>query len=39
MAALSGLTLDGVKYHLHKLKTAGKIRHTGPARSDRWQKT
>ncbi len=39
MAALSGLTLDGVKYHLHKLKTAGKIRHTGPARSGRWQKT
>ena len=38
MAALSGLTLDGVKYHLQKLKAAGKIRHTGPARAGRWQK-
>jgi len=37
MAAILGITLDGIKYHLQKLKAAGKIHHTGPARSGRWQ--
>mgnify|MGYP001264481660 FL=1 len=37
MAAILGITLDGIKYHLQKLKAAGKIHHTGPARAGRWQ--
>ena len=37
MAAILGITLDGIRYHLQKLKAAGKIDHTGPARAGRWQ--
>jgi len=28
---------DNNAYHLQKLKAAGKIHHTGPARAGRWQ--
>jgi ATP-dependent DNA helicase RecG len=37
MAAILDITLDGIRYHLQKLKTAGKIHHTGPARAGQWQ--
>lgn len=33
------LTEDGVKYHLNKLKAAGKIRHVGPTKGGRWEAT
>lgn len=32
-----GLTRDGIKYHLSKMKQAGKIRHVGPMRGGRWE--
>ncbi|MDP2834974.1 MAG: ATP-binding protein [Pseudomonadota bacterium] len=31
------LTPDGVKYHLEKLKAAGRIRHVGPTKAGRWE--
>ena len=37
MALKIGITEDGVKYHLAKLKKAGIIRHLGPTRSGRWE--
>ena len=30
LAARLGITPDGVKYHLGKLRRAGRIRHVGP---------
>ncbi len=33
MALKIGITEDGIKYHLAKLKKAGIIRHLGPTRS------
>ncbi len=32
-----GIAPDGVKYHLGKLKEAGRIRHVGPTKKGRWE--
>jgi len=32
-----GITPDGVKYHLDKLRDAGRIRHVGPTKKGRWE--
>ena len=32
-----GITPDGVKYHLDKLRNAGRIRHVGPTKKGRWE--
>jgi ATP-dependent DNA helicase RecG len=32
-----GLTSDGIKYHLAKLKKAGQIRHVGPTNKGHWE--
>lgn len=37
LARQIGITENGVKYHLNKLKTAGKIRHVGPTKSGYWE--
>lgn len=37
MALKIGITEDGIKYHLAKLKKAGIIRHLGPTRSGHWE--
>ena len=37
LAERVGLTPDGVKYHLAKLKAAGVIRRVGSDRSGRWE--
>lgn len=37
LAEQTGLTPDGVKYHLNKLKAAGRIRHVGPTKAGRWE--
>jgi len=31
-----GVTPDGIKYHLEKLRKAGRIRHLGPTKKGRW---
>ena len=37
LAERIGLTRDGVKYHLGKLRAAGVIRRVGSARAGRWE--
>lgn len=37
MAEQIGITPDGVKYHLAKLRKAGIIRHVGPTKAGRWE--
>lgn len=37
LAALTGLTADGVKYHLNKLLAAGRLRHVGPTKGGHWE--
>ncbi|MDG9886099.1 transcriptional regulator [Pseudomonas sp. GD04058] len=32
-----GLTPEGIKYHLNKLRTEGVVRHMGPTKSGRWE--
>jgi len=32
-----GISEDGIKYHLDKLKAAGKIRHLGSTKAGRWE--
>jgi len=39
LAQAIGITADGIKYHLDKLKVAGKIRHYSPTKSGRWEVT
>jgi predicted HTH transcriptional regulator len=39
LAKAIGITPDGVKYHLDKLKAAGKIRHHGPTKAGQWEVT
>ena len=34
---LDGITEDGVKYHLNKLKDEGRVRRIGPDRGGRWE--
>lgn len=37
LAQRVGISESGVKYHLNKLKAAGKIRHLGPTKAGRWE--
>ncbi len=37
LAVLVGVTPAGVKYHLDKLRKAGRIRHVGPTKKGRWE--
>lgn len=37
LARQLGLSPDGIKYHLNKLRTAGTIRHVGPTKSGHWE--
>ena len=37
LAVALGLTRDGVKYHINKMKHDGVIRHMGPTRGGRWK--
>ena len=37
LAAATGLTTDGVKWNLDKLKKSGKIRRIGPDRGGHWE--
>ena len=37
LAERVGITPDGVKYHLDKLRTAGVIRHVGATKAGRWE--
>lgn len=37
LAVALGLTRDGIRYHLNKMKHTGAIRHVGPARGGRWE--
>ncbi len=32
-----GLTSDGIKYHLDKLRAEGRIRHVGPTKTGHWE--
>jgi ATP-dependent DNA helicase RecG len=34
---LGGITSDGVKYHLNKLKEIGVLRRVGPDRGGHWE--
>jgi ATP-dependent DNA helicase RecG len=37
LANALGMTRDGIKYHLTKMKREGVIRHVGPARGGHWE--
>lgn len=37
MAASIGISVDGIKYHLEKMKAAGVIRHTGSTKAGHWE--
>jgi len=37
LARQLGLSSDGVKYHLNKLRVSGTIRHVGPTKSGYWE--
>jgi ATP-dependent DNA helicase RecG len=37
LAQQVGITPDGVKYHLGKLREANRIRHVGPTKKGRWE--
>ena len=37
LATHVGITPEGVKYHLDKLRKAGRIRHVGPTKKGRWE--
>lgn len=37
LAGRIGISADGVKYHLGKLKAAGLIRHIGPTKKGHWE--
>lgn len=39
LAVAVGITPDGVKYHLDKLRKAGTIRHVGPTKAGHWEVT
>lgn len=36
MAEAIGISTHGIKYHLDKLKAAGKIKHIGPTKAGQW---
>ncbi|WP_420463855.1 ATP-binding protein [Candidatus Palauibacter sp.] len=37
LATRIGITADGVKYHLDKLRNAGRIRHVGATKKGHWE--
>ena len=37
LAAGTGITADGIKYHLTKLTESGRIRRVGPTRKGHWE--
>ena len=37
LAERLGITADGVKYHLNRLRAAGTIRHVGATKAGRWE--
>ena len=37
--AATGLSANGVKYHLNQLKQTGKLRRLGPTKGGRWEVT
>jgi ATP-dependent DNA helicase RecG len=37
LAQRLSISENGVKYHLNKLKAAGRIRHVGPTKAGRWE--
>jgi ATP-dependent DNA helicase RecG len=37
LATLVGISSDGIKYHLEKMKSAGYIRHVGPTKAGFWE--
>ena len=37
LAERIGITPDGVKYHLHKLREAGRVRHIGSTKKGQWE--
>lgn len=37
LAERIGLSADGVKYHLSKLRSEGRIRHVGPTKAGKWE--
>ena len=37
LAERVGITQDGVKYHLDRLRAAGVIRHVGATKAGRWE--
>ena len=37
MADRIGISADGIKYHLDKLKAAGRISHAGPTKAGHWE--
>ena len=32
-----GITSDGIKYHLDKMRASGRIRHVGPTKKGYWE--
>ena len=37
LAERIGITADGIKYHLTRLRAAGVVRHVGPTKGGRWE--
>jgi len=37
LAEKTGVSENGVKYHLNKLKASGVLRHIGPTKAGRWE--
>jgi ATP-dependent DNA helicase RecG len=37
LAKIVGISSSGVRYHLDRLKEAGKIKHSGPTKGGRWE--
>lgn len=37
LAGKTGITPDGVKYHLDKLRKEGRIHHVGPTKKGKWE--
>ncbi len=37
LAKQIGISTDGIKYHLEKMKASGRIRHIGPTKAGHWE--
>jgi len=37
LAARIGLSAEGIKYHMEKMKSSGLIRHVGPTKTGHWE--